>query len=74
MLWVFVRSATNEALLMSTHNICFIGEIKEKYPRINIKCSCRSSPSTLQPLYNKVRYNTVLDITLFKDGSQKCID
>ena len=30
--------------------------------------------STLQPLYNTVRYNTVLDITWFKDGSQKCID
>ena len=30
--------------------------------------------STLQPLYNRVRYNTVLDITRFKDGSQKCID
>ena len=30
--------------------------------------------STLQPLYNTVRYNTVLDITRFKDGSQKCID
>ena len=29
---------------------------------------------TLQPLYNMVRYNTVLDITQFKDGSQKCID
>ena len=29
---------------------------------------------TLQPLYNTVRYNTVLDITRFKDGSQKCID
>ena len=29
---------------------------------------------TLQPLYNTVRYNTVLDITWFKDGSQKCID
>ena len=29
---------------------------------------------TLQPLYNTVRYNTVLDITQFKDGSQKCID
>ena len=25
-------------------------------------------------LYNTVRYNTVLDITWFKDGSQKCID
>ena len=31
-------------------------------------------PNTLQPLYNTVRYNTVLDITRFKDGSQNCID
>ena len=30
--------------------------------------------NTLQPLYNTVRYNMVLDITRFKDGSQKCID
>ena len=30
--------------------------------------------STLQPFYNTVHYNTVLDITWFKDGSQKCID
>ena len=30
--------------------------------------------STLQPVYNMVRYNMVLDITRFKDGSQKCID
>ena len=30
--------------------------------------------NTLQPLYNTVRYNTVLDIIRFKDGSQKCID
>ena len=29
---------------------------------------------TLQPLYNTVHYNTVLDITRFKDRSQKCID
>ena len=29
---------------------------------------------TWQPLKNTVRYNTVLDITRFKDGSQKCID
>ena len=29
---------------------------------------------TLQPLYNTVGYNTVLDITQFKDGSQNCID
>ena len=30
--------------------------------------------NTLQPIYNTVRYNTVLHITRFKDGSQKCID
>ena len=30
--------------------------------------------TTLQPLYNTVHYNTVLDITRLKDGSQKCID
>ena len=30
--------------------------------------------NTLQPLYNKVRYNMVFDLTQFKDGSQKCID
>ena len=29
---------------------------------------------TLHPLYNSVRYNTVFDITRFKNGSQKCID
>ena len=29
---------------------------------------------TLQPCYNTVHYNTVLDITQFKDGSQKYID
>ena len=27
-----------------------------------------------QPRYNAVRYNTVLDITWLKDGSQKCKD
>ena len=31
-------------------------------------------PNTQQPLYNTVRYNTILDTTRFKDGSQKCID
>ena len=29
---------------------------------------------TLQPLYNMICYNTVLDITRFKFGFQKCID
>ena len=28
--------------------------------------------NTLQPLYNTIRYNMVLDITRFKDGSQNC--
>ena len=31
-------------------------------------------PYTLQPHYNMIHYNTILDITQFKDGSQKCID
>ena len=31
-------------------------------------------PNTLQPLYNTIYYNTVLDTTQFKGGSQKCID
>ena len=43
---------------MSTHNIYFQEEMK----------------TTPQALYNTVHYNTVLDITRFKDGSQKCID
>ena len=30
--------------------------------------------STLQPLYNTVHYNMVLDTKQFKDGSQKYID
>ena len=30
--------------------------------------------NTLQPLYNMVRNNTVLDITPFRDGSQKYIN
>ena len=34
----------------------------------------RSLTYTLQSLYNTVRYNTVLDITRFKDRSQKCKD
>ena len=32
------------------------------------------SENILQPLYNMFRYNTVLDITQFKDESKKCID
>ena len=36
--------------------------------------TCAVYMGTLQPLYYMVRYNTVLDITRFKDGSQKCIN
>ena len=36
--------------------------------------SLEVSQCTLQPLYNRVHYNTVLYIIQFKDGSQKCID
>ena len=35
------------------------------------QCFKDKNGNTLQPLYNTVRYNTVLDITQFKDGSQK---
>ena len=41
------------------------------YKPADLQCN---SVNTLQPLYNTVRYNTVLDITGFKDRSQKCID
>ena len=41
---------------------------------ISVRVSVTFSHSTLQPLYNTVHYNMVLDITRFKDGSQKCID
>ena len=40
-------------------------EFQEESPGVQV---------TLQPLYNTVRYNTVLDITRFEDESQKCID
>ena len=45
-----------------------------KYFSIQIGTNGKSPDGTLQPLYNTVHYNTVLDIILFKDGSQKCID
>ena len=40
----------------------------------SVHCLYSDLFSTLQPLYNMVCYNMVLDITRFKDGSQKCID
>ena len=45
------------------------------YPALDHEVLALNSPrGTLHPLYNTVRYNTVLDITRFKDVSQKCID
>ena len=52
------------------------GKIK-KYLNSFLPClyEYQAYPSyTIQPVYNMVHYNTVLDITRFKDGSQKCID
>ena len=49
--------------IMSIHNMYFGGRNKKNITEI-----------TLQPLYNTVPYNTILDITQFKDGFQKCID
>ena len=60
-----------------------LGEEKEKYyysarfAIANVESGGVRLPNfiiTLQSLYNTVRYITVLDITRFKDGSQKCID
>ena len=36
----------------------------------NSRTMILSDHGTLQPLYNTVHYNTVWDITRFKDGSQ----
>ena len=41
--------------------------------QIMLKC-VKTHESRLQPLYNTVRYNTILDITQVKDGSQQGID
>ena len=43
------------------------------YSSISPKFGSCKIKYTLQSLYNTFRYNTVLDITRFKDGSQKCI-
>ena len=49
--------------------ICCFGHVKQFKTK-----ALHKNTNTLQPLHNTVRYNTVLDITRFKDGSQKCID
>ena len=41
---------------------------------ISMSITSPTEEGTLQPLYNTVHYNMVLNITRFKDGSQKCID
>ena len=46
----------------------------QRHPCPNKETASLASQNTLQPLYNTVRYNTVLDITRFKDGSQTCLD
>ena len=54
-------------------NMDTFGLKKASYQDI-LKCKYAILSGTLQPLYNTICYNTVLDITWFKDGSQKCID
>ena len=41
---------------------------------VGTRVDAKDIVSTQQPLYNMVRYNTVLYITDVQDGSQKCID
>ena len=53
--------------VLTMWSVDFYGEILKVLRKI-------LADDTLQPLYNTVRYNMVLDITQFKDRSQKCID
>ena len=66
-----IKQDISESMLLTSRSFmcCACG-----YNEQNFGQECNTSPSTLQPLYNKVHYNTVLDITGSKDGSQKCID
>ena len=62
------------------HNVCFHGEIKNILSVAMVMTVLQSKSSYKEKLlhYNifitRVRYNMVLDITRFKDGSQNCID
>ena len=49
--------------------------IKQGFPGYSL-CSLINMMAhhTFETLFNTVHYNMVLDITRFKDGSQKCID
>ena len=66
MLWVFTGM-----LLIECHNM-----FSWQHMKISVlwKKASYSIRDSLQPLYNTVCYNAVLDITRFKDGSQKYID
>ena len=35
MLWILIRSALLKALLMSTHNICFYGDLEKIIPKLS---------------------------------------
>ena len=35
MLWVLIRIASGEAILMSTHNVCFYGKIIKINPKLS---------------------------------------
>ena len=70
-------------MLFSNQDTFWIGYIKGKsafehadsdHPVRSIIWAFALHSYTLQPLYNTVCYNTVLDITRLRDGSQKCID
>ena len=70
---------------MGNHNIRLYKKVDKKYTGFNLTTTVLLGCVVIRVkmvcfisihynLYNPVRYNTVLDITWFKDGSQKCID
>ena len=70
---------------MGNHNIRLYKKVDKKYTGFNLTTTVLLDCVVIRVkmvcfisihynLYNTVRYNTVLDITWFKDGSQKCID
>ena len=72
------QKAPNKGLV-STKWYCFLISPKNIYCGYSLEAHLEGDSNeyqqyTLQPLYNTVCYNTVLDITRFKDGSQKCFD
>ena len=60
MLWVLIRSAC-EALLMSTHNICFYGEIRkisQNYHPTHLLNKSSDSCITVKGLLQNIYFNT----------------